>query len=269
MPGFDNGCLFFEGGIDTRGLDPATNPVVNQTSDGSLLIGSSASPYLISSTLTAPAAGVTITGGAGSITFALADDLAAVEGIATTGVVSRTAADTWGTSSITEHAVLTGNGTEGITNLGPLTNGQLVIGSTGVAPVAATLTAGTGTTITNGAGSITVNATGGGLTWQTIGASGALSVNNGYICNAGAALSFSLPATSVVGDEIAITLDGSTSWTITQGAGQSIQFGSSTTTVGAGGSLASTLDGDTITIVCSVANLKWNVISSIGNITIV
>lgn len=37
-----------------------------------------------------------------------------------------------------------------------LTNGQLPIGSTGVHPVAATLTAGTGISITNGAGSITI-----------------------------------------------------------------------------------------------------------------
>lgn len=37
-----------------------------------------------------------------------------------------------------------------------LTNGQLLIGSTGAAPTVATLTAGTGITITNGAGSITI-----------------------------------------------------------------------------------------------------------------
>ena len=40
------------------------------------------------------------------------------------------------------------------------TNGQLLIGSTGSAPVAATLTAGTGMSITNAAGSITLNNTG-------------------------------------------------------------------------------------------------------------
>jgi hypothetical protein len=49
-------------------------------------------------TLTAPAAGVTVTNGdgaAGNPTLALADDLAAVEGLADTGLVRRTAADTW------------------------------------------------------------------------------------------------------------------------------------------------------------------------------
>ena len=43
------------------------------------------------------------------------------------------------------------------TELGPLTNGQVIIGSTGNAPVLATLTGGPGVTITNGAGSITIN----------------------------------------------------------------------------------------------------------------
>lgn len=42
------------------------------------------------------------------------------------------------------------------------TNGQLQIGSTGLNPVAATLTAGSGVTITNGAGSITIAASGSG-----------------------------------------------------------------------------------------------------------
>lgn len=41
------------------------------------------------------------------------------------------------------------------------TNGQLIIGSTGAFPVAATITAGTNITVTNGAGSITIAASGG------------------------------------------------------------------------------------------------------------
>lgn len=68
MPGFDTGCLFFEGGIDPRGLDPVTNPIVNQMSDGKLLIGSNASPYVIANTLTA-GAGIGITNGSGNITI--------------------------------------------------------------------------------------------------------------------------------------------------------------------------------------------------------
>jgi hypothetical protein len=54
-------------------------------------------------TLTAPAAGLTITnpaGVAGNPTFALANDLSALEGLASTGFAVRTATDTWAQRSI-------------------------------------------------------------------------------------------------------------------------------------------------------------------------
>lgn len=52
--------------------------------------------------------------------------------------------------------------TGGFGGVGPLTNGQLAIGSTGGAPQAQTLTPGAGIAINNGAGNITISATGGG-----------------------------------------------------------------------------------------------------------
>ena len=45
-----------------------------------------------------------------------------------------------------------------------MTNGQVIIGSTGATPVAAALTAGANITITNGAGSITIASTAAGGT---------------------------------------------------------------------------------------------------------
>lgn len=58
-------------------------------------------------TLTAPAAGITVSNGdgvSGNPTLALADDLAAVEGLSTTGLTARTAASTWTTRSLTQPA---------------------------------------------------------------------------------------------------------------------------------------------------------------------
>lgn len=50
-----------------------------------------------------------------------------------------------------------------------LTDGQVIIGSTGATPVAANLIAGTDTSITNGAGTITINSIAGGTAnWQWI-----------------------------------------------------------------------------------------------------
>jgi hypothetical protein len=58
------------------------------------------------------------------------------------------------------NSVQTNGGSGALGAVGPLINGQLVIGSTGAAPQAANLTAGSGIAITNGAGSITIAASG-------------------------------------------------------------------------------------------------------------
>ena len=60
-----------------------------------------------------------------------------------------------------QHAVLVAGASYAISSVGPLTSGQLLIGNTGNAPAAATLTAGTGISITNAAGAITVAAAAG------------------------------------------------------------------------------------------------------------
>lgn len=62
-----------------------------------------------------------------------------------------------GLATLTQHAVMLGEATSNVGFVGPLTDGQLVIGSTGNDPAAATLTAGTNISITNAAGSITIN----------------------------------------------------------------------------------------------------------------
>lgn len=120
-----------------------------------------------------------------------------------------------------------------------------------------------------GTNTITFSLIGQTAIWQKISASQALEVDHGYICSGGGALVLSLPATSLVGEIIEVTLKGSTSWQITQGAGQSIEFGMATTTVGVGGSLTSTAQGDSIRMVCTTANLVWLVLSGNGNPTVV
>lgn len=65
-----------------------------------------------------------------------------------------------GVSSMTDHGILVGSGTDPITSLAAMTNGQLAIGKTGSDPSIAALT-GTANqiTITNGAGTITLSIT--------------------------------------------------------------------------------------------------------------
>lgn len=61
-----------------------------------------------------------------------------------------------GASTLTDHGILLGSGTDAITPLGVATNGQLPIGSTGADPVLATISEGEGVDVTNGTGTITI-----------------------------------------------------------------------------------------------------------------
>src|SRR5580765_7290475 len=174
------------------------------------------------------------------------------------GVPTYDGAGTFTASTLTQHAVLLGGASNLITSL-PLINGQLAIGNTGNDPTAATLTAGTGVSIANASGSITISAVGGGLTWTVVtGTSQAAAVNNGYIANNAGLVTVTLPATSAVGDTVAVTgINNATGWKVAQNAGNTIFFGNATTTPGTGGSLASTATRDTVYLICMTANATW------------
>jgi len=74
-----------------------------------------------------------------------------------------------------------------------------------------------------------------------------------------------------IGDFCKVVLRGGTSWVIAQTGTQDIRLGSSITTAGVGGSLASSADGDTVTIECVSASgaTNWVATSVIGSITVV
>lgn len=176
----------------------------------------------------------------------------------------------WSAPTLTQHAPIIGDAANEIKSTAAMTNGQVLIGSTGVDPVPATITAGSGISISNGAGSITISSSG-GITWNTTSVNVAnMAVDNGYFCvSPGGALTLGLPAVSVLGDTIRVSLAGATSWQITQAVGQQIKIGSSSTTSGGGGSLTSTAQGDSIELVCLTANTIWYAQSIVGNITVV
>ena len=155
-----------------------------------------------------------------------------------------------------------------VTSTAAMTNGQVLVGSTGVAPALATITAGAGIAVTNGAGSISVASTA-PFTWAQVGADGALVVNQGSIDTKAGLLTMSLPAASAVGDTMILQGYGAGGWTITQGAGQQILVGNTNTTLGAGGTLSSTDKGDSVSMVCTTANLEWRVFGMVGNLTVV
>jgi hypothetical protein len=143
-----------------------------------------------------------------------------------------------------------------------MTNGQLIIGSTGATPTTSTLTAGSNISIVNAAGSITISATGlAGFSWTVVsGTSQAMAVNNGYVTNNAGLVTLTLPASSIVGDEIDIIGKGAGGWKVQCGGGQTIVVGSSTTT--SGGSVASTNAKDSFYMICTAANTEWTVASA-------
>ncbi|MBS0625697.1 MAG: hypothetical protein JSS32_06575, partial [Verrucomicrobia bacterium] len=110
----------------------------------------------------------------------------------------------------------------------------------------------------------------GGLYWNDItGTSSGMTVNSGYLADNAGLVTLTLPATSPIGTNIVVVGFGTGGWTIAQNAGQSIRFGTMSTTVGTGGSLSSTNQYDTVYLLCTVADTTFNVIKSIGNIAFV
>lgn len=104
--------------------------------------------------------------------------------------------------------------------------------------------------------------------WSVVTNSQQMQITNGYFTKGASQLLLTLPLTSDVGDEIEVAAINAAGWKITQNSGQQIQVKNTTTTLGTGGSLASTAIGDTARIVCFVANTSWILLSSEGTLTV-
>lgn len=106
------------------------------------------------------------------------------------------------------------------------------------------------------------------VTWSVITADTTAVVNRGYFTNKATVLGITLPSTAAVGSVLRVSGMTASGWKITQNASGVIHFGKTDTTVGTSGYLQSTLARDSVELVCCVANNEWNVVSSVGNITI-
>ena len=130
--------------------------------------------------------------------------------------------------------------------------------------------AGISTVGTPGTNTVTISTNAVVTPWARVpGTSQAMAVDEGYIPTNVALTTFTLPAVATVGDYVEICGEGAGNWTIAQNAGQSIQFGALTTTVGVGGSLASTNRYDTVRLICRIANTTWSVLSNVGVLNVV
>lgn len=171
--------------------------------------------------------------------------------------------NTLSSTDVNGNILLAPNGTGNVTIMGQawnsLTNGQLWIGNTGSVPTAATLTAGAGMSITNAGGSITLASGGGsGFSWNYVsGTTTALAAGNGYITDNVALVTATLPVTCARGQGFALQNVGAGLLRIAQNAGQSIHFGSGTSTVGAGGYIEITTQFNGFIMLCTVADTEF------------
>jgi len=174
-------------------------------------------------------------------------------------------------TSLTDGSILVGDGTNAIELIGPLTDGQLLIGNTAaVSPSAAQLTAGTGISVVNGSGTITISSLTAGFTWnEETGTSVTLVVGNGYIANNAGLVTLTLPGTSALGDSVQIIGKGAGLFKIAQNAGNTINYVASSTTTGVGGSLTAIEQFASLELICTTANTDWTVSDSTGNFTVV
>lgn len=107
------------------------------------------------------------------------------------------------------------------------------------------------------------------MTWLTITADVQGLPNYGYFTSGTGTRSITLPASADinVGDLISIAYDA-TGWIVLQNALQTIVFGTSTTTAGPSGYIASTAAGDVVNMIYRGSNV-YEILSAVGNITIV
>ncbi len=141
-----------------------------------------------------------------------------------------------------------------------------------ISPTGGTITLAGGTGIsTSGSGStITYNVVGGGLKTTVVsGTTQAAAINNRYVPNNAGTCTVTLPATAAVGSAVVVDGLGAGGWVVAQNASQVINSPGGSTTIGAGGSLASTNRYDSVTLICVVANTTWTIENMVGVITIV
>lgn len=132
-----------------------------------------------------------------------------------------------------------------------------VVSTIGTDPITfqSNIVAGSGITKTNN----TIASSGGGMsTVVATSATQAIAVNTRYIANRGGGVAFSLPATSAVGDIFTIIGKLGT-WSITQGAGQQVNVGPASNTLGAAGTVTAAAATDSIRLACITANTIWQV----------
>lgn len=133
-----------------------------------------------------------------------------------------------------------------------------------------TIAGGTNCSTSASGSTVTINATGSPLpVTEVTTTSDSLVANNAYIANNAGLVTLTLPATAALGTIIEVLGKGAGGWSIAQNAGQTMHVGSNASTTGAGGSVASSNQWDSIKLMCVTADTDWSVLGGPqGNLTV-
>lgn len=229
--------------VGSGGLGVGTTPT-----NGQIPIGNGTN--YVAAAITGTANRVTVTNGAGTITLSGPQDLAAASSPTFTGLT---------VSGLTANSFLYSGTAGALTTTAAPTDGQLLIGRTGLAPLAATITAGSGITVTNGAGSITIAATGAltslnGLTASSQSFATGTSGTDFTISSATSTHTFNIPDASASARGV-ITTGTQTIAGAKTFSSASCSFGGLPTATAGGGSGTATLSGVFLTNTTQTGNV--------------
>ena len=125
-------------------------------------------------------------------------------------------------------------------------------------PQSSTLTAGAGISILISGGNVIISSTGESLGWIDVNTSTYQMVaEGGYIIDDAGLVTLTLPLVADFGTGLSVINVNSGGWKIVFNSGQKIIVGNTSCTTTTG-SLSSTANGDSINLICTVANTVWS-----------
>ncbi len=205
--------------------------------------------------LTRGGSNASLTASLGGIVYSTASAMAILSGTATANLPllsGSSAAPSWGSFALSLGGALTTAGAFTMSG---------AFGFTGTLTNTTAVTFPTSGTLATTSQVVTSN--------NVTGTSASLAVNNLYVANNAGLVTLTLPAAAAVGDRIFIRGSGAGGWIIAQNASQILHAGSSASTTGVSGSLASSNRYDCVELTCIVANLEFNCCGIQGNLTVV
>lgn len=243
-------------------FDPATRPYSNAvTTNGQLMIGSTAAPNIRVGNLTSTGGTITITNGPGTINLDLAGGAGAIEKI---NLQTGTTPITPSGGQITFNGATVAAGTNPVRTNGTGANtmalqvqiSQAIASTDATKIVLCNFNSAQFTVDANGF----VTSLGAGFVWIDQGTNTTLAINKGYFATA--AVTLTLPAAPSQGDTVKIICDTASTVVLTANTGQTIRQGNLASS--SAGTFTNSLRGDALELIYRAATTQWIALNGNG-----